>query len=738
MGEPLVASEKLSTRGIVRENNCKMPMLPFIGSAFRAHLHTRRSTGRSIDSYFKVCAGLFLFAVSFTAWSNDESGYSPEFNPVTCPEENYWFEHHALLCGKVTVPHSYSSASDGTLDIMVYRLRPIRVKAHTPMVYINSEPGESFLKLRSKVDHLSYMMPEREMVFYEFRGMVELQADSPCTAPENQDANQFSGQLDDANSVHAKRIRRHQEFRRDCTIEFLQKNKIPGEAFHIDNLARDVESIRAALKIDQWDVKAHGFGAGVALEVLRLAPENSVRSMVLSAPGLPLAKGNTEAEFEISYATAAALQKLFAACERERMCRKQYPQLQDQFLQTASQLTENPLIVSSRTTGQSEELDAADFIRIAYELLDGGRGTDLLPALTGWIENADNNALAHLLELIVPESASEVSAGKSEILTKSSIENLDSSDIGIPVRVAMECHGQYTVEHILDENVRKSEVFKLLDDYTGRQWIDSSDCDGIVNSRGSTSAQFTAPETNVPVLLLAGGNDPRAPADYAVWLSTQLPTAILLLDPQENHNIDSFDSCIGLEAVHFLEQPATYTANKCTVDSELHLTKHYPEEWVADLSKPWVVGQVPQHWFRPSSELFGASYQGAEHYTNIRAFVNFQQNDQADEKIQDNARSLLLSTSKNPDMPSEHDNVLRRRIGDFTWTLVSYLDEDFGAQSWIAWRRSYSSLIIAAMTTNDSNKNRALKNLFDPFLESLKPCINFEDRISNKLIECQF
>jgi len=683
-----------------------------------------------------LLVGALLLAISSATFAKDESGYSPHFNPVACPDENFWFEHHALQCGKVAVPHSYNSRSNGFLDIMVYRLRPIRVKLDTPIVYISDEPGASFRKLRNKADYLSYMMPERELVFYELRGMVELQLDSPCRVPVSNDASPFSGRLDDANGLHAKQVRRHQEFNRDCTIEFLRKYTIPGEAFHIENLARDVESIRAALNIDQWDIMAHSFGPVIALEALRLAPANAIRSLVLSAPGLPLAKGNTESGF--SYSSAAVLQKLFAACERERDCRKQYPQLQDQYLRVANQLMENPLMVSSEITGRSEKLDAADFVRLTYSLLDSGRATDMLPAFVNWIENADNNALADMRNLNVPKSGNEESADYSESTAQQPSQESAISSFSIPLLTAMECNVSYSFEHILDERVRDSEIFKLFEHYTGKHLIDSSDCENIVNARGINSSSFEAPESNVPILLMAGGNDPRTPADYAVWLSKQLPTSTLLLDPQKDHSIDSFNSCIGLEALRFLEQPSAYKAGTCAIDSELRVAKEFPAEWVADTSNPWVVGQLPRFWFKSSSELFGASRQGAEHYTNMRAFVNFQQNDQVDEMIQDNARKLVMSTSKNPDMPSEHDEVLRRRIGDFTWTLVSYYDEEFDAQSWIAWRRSYSSIIIGAMTTNDSNPNRVLKKLFDPFLDSLKPCINFGDRMFNKLTECQF
>ena len=708
-------------------------MLNLVSPPFNAHLSPRPR----VKYITKVCTSVLLLAISCATFSKDANGYEPEFKLVNCPEGETVIVHHILQCGKVAVPHNYYGASNGFLDVMVHRLRPIRTRSNTPLIFISGGPGASFSTISDRVFLLSRLMPERELIFYELRGMVELQTYSPCHVPAYDDQIQLSGRFDDANGLHNKRIRRMQALRRDCTAKFLRNYAIPGEAFHIANLAHDVESIRTALNIEQWDVMAHSFGPIVALEALRLAPENTIRSMVLSAPALPFGIGHTHTIHSESYPVTASLLKLFAACERERACRKQYPQLKDRFLRTANQLMENPLTFSSEKTNRSEVIDAARFIDYAFLLMDRGRGMDTLPAFIELVEKADSKALANLFNLNVPEKASQRAADDPESAAKLPVLTTLSPPIHIPLRTAMECNGTHTVEHVLDKRVLNSEIYNLLVDFDGNGWTNSNDCERIVNRRNTKPTQFSVPEADVPILLLAGGMDPRTPADYAVWLSTQLPSATLLLDPQSDHSIGSFDTCVGLEAVRFLKQPHTFKTGKCAIDSKLHVAKRYPKEWVAELSNPWLIGRLPRYWFNKKNP-FGASHHDAKYYTNMRAVPEFHPNNQSEEGIKNSVRNLLLATSKNPDIPSEHDTVFRQRIGEFTWTIARYYDADFNANSWIAWRRTYTSLIMGALTTTNPNSNQVLKKLFYPFLQSLKPCVNYGDRIGNLLLECQY
>jgi len=159
-----------------------------------------------------------------------------------------------------------------------------------------------------------------------------------------------------------------------------------------------------------------------------------------------------------------------------------------------------------------------------------------------------------------------------------------------------------------------------------------------------------------------------------------------------------------------------------------------PTDWNVDSLEPLIlVDKLPRYWFSTANPV-EAHFHGVMFSTSIGALVEFRR----DDDTIDSARNLLLSTSRYPDIPTEHNNVVRRPIGDYTRMIARYYDEEFDALSWIAWRRpDYSTIVMSAVKINDNNPDKAIRKLFEPFLNSLEPCKNWLVRIDNKLLDCQ-
>ena len=128
-------------------------------------------------------------------------------------------------------------------------------------------------------------------------------------------------------------------------------------------VARDVESLRRALKIRKWVLLGNSYGARYALTVARDFPQ-SVEAMVLNGAAFP----NVRYTDDIAQIYNSALEKAFSWCERSGTC--DATSLRERFWNLVRRFDETPLILDPLDTELAETYSVAKFVLTGERLGD--------------------------------------------------------------------------------------------------------------------------------------------------------------------------------------------------------------------------------------------------------------------------------------------------------------------------------------------------------------------------------
>jgi pimeloyl-ACP methyl ester carboxylesterase len=109
-------------------------------------------------------------------------------------------------------------------------------------------------------------------------------------------------------------------------------------AYDIAANAADIEDLRVALGINQWNLQAVGTASPILLQASRLYPAG-VRTLIVDSPALPGANLITVGP----RATDLAIARLSAACEAHADCSRRAPGLEVTLRNALSQLDAKPL-----------------------------------------------------------------------------------------------------------------------------------------------------------------------------------------------------------------------------------------------------------------------------------------------------------------------------------------------------------------------------------------------------------
>ena len=103
--------------------------------------------------------------------------------------------------------------------------------------------------------------------------------------------------------------------------------------------AADVEDLRLALGIDQWDIGANGSASRIGFELAERFPD-SIRALYADSPSVPSPDQLTVGPAALD----SALARLAAACAGERTCARQVPDLPAAVDEAVAKLDAHPLI----------------------------------------------------------------------------------------------------------------------------------------------------------------------------------------------------------------------------------------------------------------------------------------------------------------------------------------------------------------------------------------------------------
>ena len=420
-------------------------------------------------------------------------------------------------CGTLAVPEDPSSADGRTVELFVARVPSLSSAPRPdPLLLIAGGPGEStvdmYLQLRGAFEPARR---ERDVILVDQRGTGRSAAGFSCGVPEDL-------------SLDATGAAQLGAYIDRCLAELEHDPR-----FYTTSVAvQDLDRVRAALGIEQWNVYGVSYGTRVAQHYLRRYPEHT-RAVVLDGVVPPdLALGP-----DIAREAQRALEQIYARCAADDGCHERFANLPTEFRELLARLDAAPVSVpgarSTDSTGDASAASAtgqftAQELRALVRLLSYNAATvALLPALLHEAYAGDYAPLANQMTTTLRRLPESLSFAMSNSVTCTE---------DVPFAAAGAREG-------------------LAATYLGTRIVDALDAICARWPRGVLDADFKAPVvSDRPALLLSGSNDPITPPAYAARSAATLAHATQLVGDRQGHGIVAV-GCVPRLLRSFLERP---------------------------------------------------------------------------------------------------------------------------------------------------------------------------------------
>ena len=418
-------------------------------------------------------------------------------------------------CGTLAVPEDPGAPDGRSVDVFVAIMPSLSSTPRPdPLVLIAGGPGEStvdmYLQLKGAFEPVRR---ERDVILVDQRGTGRSAAGFDCGVP-------------DELSLETTGDERLAKYIDQCLRELEHDPR-----FYTTSVAvQDLDRVRAALGIAQWNVYGVSYGTRVAQQYLRRFPERA-RSVVLDGVVPPeLALGP-----DIAREAQRALDRIFARCAADEGCNAHFPSLPAEFKELLARLDKEPVATVSPYAAEAGGRAAADAgkfaapqLRALVRLLSYSTTTvALLPAMLHEAHEGDYAPLANQTattlrrlpeSLSFPMSNAVVCTEDAPFAPAGSREGLDATYLGTTIVDALAEICAKWPTGVMDADLKMP----------------------LVSDR--------------PVLLMSGSNDPITPPEYAARAAAKLAHATQLVGADQGHGLIAV-GCVPRLLRSFLEHP---------------------------------------------------------------------------------------------------------------------------------------------------------------------------------------
>lgn len=379
----------------------------------------------------------------------------------------------AARCGRMRVPENRDDPASRTIELRVTVIPSLRLQPEPdPLVVISGGPGQSATSFYASIGPaLAAIRRERDILVVDQRGTGESQR-LDCEFDNDAD-------IVTTDPAHLR------ELGAACLA------KLPGDPrFYTTSVAvRDLDDVRAALGYEQLNLYGVSYGTRVAQHYLRRYPQR-VRTLTLDGVvPVDLALGP-----DIALRAQAALDAIFDRCAAEQQCEKAFPRVREQFRALHATLDVKPASVRLPDP-------------VNAQMIDSTFGNLHLNAAVRMLTYSDETA--SLLPLLIHEAQSgkRLEAFVAQYLM---IERMMELQFAYGMHFAVVCSED--APRWDGANISSDE---LAATYLGTNFMQGMRAVCDIWPRGVVDAGFNAPlRSDVPTLILSGGNDPVTPAEY--------------------------------------------------------------------------------------------------------------------------------------------------------------------------------------------------------------------------------
>jgi pimeloyl-ACP methyl ester carboxylesterase len=268
---------------------------------------------------FLIAVGL-LVAVACTGGSGDRdrpepTAFQPTYETVDCPDDVLPSIPDFRTCGFVTVPENRSKPAGRTIRLFVVRVEPPSGDpAPDPVLSLGSDLG--WRPYYTGIAPLTQRV-HREVIILDARGVGH--SDPSLSCPE---VDRLRLSAPGVSTGDPRLLPTFLDAVTTCR-DRLVSDGVDLSAYNLAKMAADVEDVRIALGIDEWNLAIGGTWSTVAFEVMRRYAEH-VRTVVFNSPDVPQVDLFSEAVIGIRY----AVHELSDACRNASGCRRAFPGLE--------------------------------------------------------------------------------------------------------------------------------------------------------------------------------------------------------------------------------------------------------------------------------------------------------------------------------------------------------------------------------------------------------------------------
>ena len=295
-----------------------------------------------------------------------------------------------VSCGTVSLPEDRSRPGGRRIELAVARIHSRSANpAPDPVVYLHGGPGTGTLGdgIDTKVN--LQILEHRDLIVFDQRGAGLSNPNLEC--PEREAA--FIGALE-ADRPWADEVGSFDAAIATCHHRLTDVLHVDLNQYDTVTAAQDLDDLRIALGIKQWNLWGASYGTRLALEEMRSFPDG-IRSAVLDSVYPPSAGAADDAV----RSGQRAFQALADGCAKDTTCHRAIPDLAKLIRQLEDRLDAAPISFSSKPAEGGEPrkfvITGSDAIGGLFTAL---YDSDLIPLLPKII-----NDLAQGDTSIVPE-----------------------------------------------------------------------------------------------------------------------------------------------------------------------------------------------------------------------------------------------------------------------------------------------------------------------------------------------
>jgi len=420
-------------------------------------------------------------------------------------------------CGRFAVPENPAAPDGRRIELFVARIRAISEHPRPdPLFLLAGGPGLAATTFYTGVAPVfERIRRDRDIVLVDQRGTGGSNALN-CQADTDPDA-------EDSPAAATREAQ-------SCLAALAAHANVADYTTSI--AVRDLDAVRAALGYPTINLYGGSYGTRVAQHYLRRYPDHT-RTVILDGvvpPTLTLGAS-------LALDAQSALQRIFARCVAAAPCRARFGDPEQTFNTLLARLKTQPVPVAvpDPFTGEPRKLTfAAPDLAVVVRLSSySGEQSALLPLLLDEAQSHGN---------FVPLAGAMLQVTHS-------LDNL----IAYGMHNSVVCS-----EDVPGYGIRPEDRARLAQTYMGTAQLDALESICALWPRGPVDADFHEPlNSNRPVLLLSGSDDPVTPPGYAVQAARGLHDSLQVVVAGMSHG-QIAAPCAGRLLSRFIELGSTH------------------------------------------------------------------------------------------------------------------------------------------------------------------------------------